>query len=65
MKIIGYTTGRLYLASLFVLIFVCAFNFFTLLDQFKKTRGVNIKSIKDKSNICNLNIKNELSYGCS
>lgn len=61
MKIIGYTTGRLYLASLFVLIFVVAFNFFTLLDQFKKTRGVSIKNIKDKSNLCDLNIVLELS----
>ena len=57
MKIIGYKTGRLYLASLLIFTFI----FFTLLDQFKKTRGVSIKNIKDKSNLCDLNIVLELS----
>jgi len=64
MKLIGYTTGRLYFAFLFVLVFVFAFNlinFFTLLGKFKKTRGVSIKNIKGKSNLCDLNIVLRLS----
>jgi len=36
---------------------------FTSWGQFKKTRGVNIKSIKDKSNLCDLNIKLRFSLG--
>ena len=32
-------------------------NLFISLGQFEKTRGVNIKSIKDKSYLCDLNIK--------
>lgn len=36
---------------------------FASLGQFKKTREVNIKSIKDKLNLCDLNIKIKLSHG--